>query len=224
VDLSRRPFGGGNTHRCWRQGRQAKKRMSDARRRFSAPLPLPFSDRGWCSCLLLIAPTKNSRRMVGFIEASHMTFLEMERFGRLRNPRRVLLPIQTTQATDGIRCDNLATMAAIVTVRREEDGPNEMAPPIRVTSTRVSAVRAHPTVNQWSQAWSDGAGDEGPRDDKGARCAWRRKELVAWVPRVSGCDQIGPRKRGQDGPRTWKFGPSRGLLFFSFYFSLPFPI
>jgi hypothetical protein len=77
-----------------------------------------------------------------------MTFLEMVRFGRLWNPGRVLLPIQTTRATDGIRCDNLATMAAIVTVRREEDGPDEMAPPIReeiVGSWGLRGWRGGPT-------------------------------------------------------------------------------
>ena len=67
---------------------------------------------------------------MGFIGASRRTFLEMARFGQLRNPGRVLLPILTTLATDVIRCNNLATMAAIVTVRREEDGPDEMAPPV----------------------------------------------------------------------------------------------
>ena len=168
---------------------------------------IPSPAAGGPRASFLLRPRRTPRRTVGFIGASRRTFLEMARFGQLRNPGHVLLPILTTRATDVIRCNNLATMAAIVTVRREEDGPDEMAPPIRVTSTRVSAVRAHPTVNQWSQARSDDVGDEGPHDDECERCAWRQKELVAWVPRVSGCDQIGPRKRGQDGPRTWKFGP-----------------
>jgi hypothetical protein len=104
--------------------------------RVQCSTPPSLLRRGF-SAPLLAATTKNSRRTVGFIGASRRTFLEMERFGRLQNPGLVLLPILTTRATYVIRCNNLATMAAIVTVCREEDGPNEMAPPIRVTSTCV---------------------------------------------------------------------------------------